>query len=685
MDHTKVDIEPFKVNPKNFKKANKKVIPGGQGSVSFFIDSTTNKKVVLKQSNESLKNQAKILFYQEIETLVLAHHPAIVKFVGWAITSKNKGNIYLEEASKGSLDSMIKKSQAGEADPLWDDTHKLIISYGIAQAMRYLHSLTLLHRDLKCENVLLDDNLYPYVTDFGTSKTVDDVKTSQTVQQTTARIMPPEFLDDYQKYNRSLPIDVYSYAMVLFYLWTEKEPFEGLSNLAIIEKTIKQIRPEFPSNKPLSEKWKTLIERCWAQDFTQRPTFEEICNLLESPEFLTSEIDKGLFNEYKAKLEKEAGTTPTPPPAAAATATANSASADPVLNLKKSADDGNVEAQLEYALRLYNGLGVEKNQDEASHYFELSANGGQSDAQLYYSLILARKGDIQRSADYFSKSMSACNAEAYANYARQLIDNGNTEQSLQCLHDSLRRGSLSATLAFANIHDNETTGGISQVFYEIAANKCHCLDSVGSYFPIDFKVFKCNDCNLEICEGCAKFCHKGHSVVEIGEKNAFVCGCGSNHFVDKKKKKSCSFEFVGESLCNGEPVCYQHFYRCNDCSSGDQSKLICRSCAENCHKGHDVVDCGVKKGFCSCGAKKLSSESKCKLSYFREAKPDACTCMESKSVQLQRWFQCMSCGLYASNEQGVCINCAKNCHADHFLIDRGVRQGKCQCENCTFK
>ena len=50
------------------------------------------------------------------------------------------------------------------------DTIKLKIIYGIAHAMSYLHFHDILHRDLKPDNILLDDSLHPKVADFGLSK-----------------------------------------------------------------------------------------------------------------------------------------------------------------------------------------------------------------------------------------------------------------------------------------------------------------------------------------------------------------------------------------------------------------------------------------------------------------------------------------------------------------------------------
>lgn len=671
-----VDINKFEVNPGDFKKIPKKpTLKGGCGTVTFMTD-PDKRRVVCKTTNENLSKSEKV-FRQEVAILATCKHPAIVEFIGWCI-NKKKGNIYLIALEKGSLEDLISKSMKGNPDPLWDDTHKLIISYGIARAMKYLHSINILHRDLKSENILLDDKLYPYVTDFGTSKNADDIKTSQTVKQTTAKIMPPEFLKDYEKYNRTKPIDVYSYAMILFYLWSEKQPFPEDNPLIIVEKTIKNIRPQFPDDAP-EEKWRNLILHCWEQDPAFRPTFDAICNLLESPEFVTPEAKKE-FDEYKKYLDS--GTTST-------TVETKKAPQDPIKKLKEDADKGDANAQNSYALRLYNGLGVKKDQDEARRYFELAAKQGNHEAELWYSLMLTREGNDDESAEYYQKSIDGSFMEAYAIYCQQLIDGEDIESAVGYLQQSIQQGSINAMISYGNVCEIDPSYGSADIFYDLASSCCHCRDSIGFYFPNDYKVYHCIDCDLDMCEGCAKHCHKNHQTEYTQLDHSFVCGCGKDHFKDNRGKSRCSVEFVGEMKCGDQPVCYQHLFQCLDCNDKSEGKYICRSCIENCHKGHNVVDCGLVKGYCSCGTYQLdNSNMKCKSTYYVPIKQNECSCKSNNYPQLQRWFQCMTCGLYSDDSQGVCYSCAHRCHDGHLVLDRGVKRRICQCkdiEKCQLR
>lgn len=302
------ETEKYIVDPKDFQKVPKSKHFEGGYSYVYLVTRNTEKYVMKVTKNKLKKEELKRSFYQEVTVLSLFHHPAMVPFIGYCVDD-NKGKIYLKFIEKGSLDDNIQKNCTKVADQLWDETHKYIISYGIARVMKYLHSHNILHRDLKAENVLLDEDLHPYVTDFGTSKAVDDARNTATVKQTTLYIMPPELISD-PKFNRTKEIDIYSYSMILYYLWTEKRPYSPQEPpLSIVQKVVSNNRPKFESGTQPNINWQNLITQCWSQDPKNRPSFSHICDLLESAAFQTN-IDKSLFNQYKQLIDKEPGTVP---------------------------------------------------------------------------------------------------------------------------------------------------------------------------------------------------------------------------------------------------------------------------------------------------------------------------------------------------------------------------------------
>lgn len=81
--------------------------------------------------------------------------------------------------ANNSLEDLI---QSG-SNQQYDFTHKLIISYGIACAIEYLHSHDIVHQNIKSTNVLLDEELRPYLADLKIV-TKGDLNLNMTVNQT---------------------------------------------------------------------------------------------------------------------------------------------------------------------------------------------------------------------------------------------------------------------------------------------------------------------------------------------------------------------------------------------------------------------------------------------------------------------------------------------------------------------
>lgn len=873
MDGESFDIEEFRVDPDDFQKDDTRpTISSGYGCVSFMVQKNTKIPCAVKRTNESLLGvDMKRSFTREIETLGKCQHPAIVPFIGFA-EKNNFGYIYLVEMKNGSLQTILEKARKGKRISGFDQTTKYIVSYGIACSMKYLHSLNRIHRDLKAGNVLLDEQLRPFLTDFGTAKEIDkSIPINQTLSATTPVIMAPEFIDDPSTFSNSLPIDVYSYGITLYELWTEMLPFPHLKGLFQIYTAVTNgERPKIPIS--LSPNWAKLIEKCWSHNPDDRPTFHEIVEMLESDEYLTSDINKDEVAKYRRFLEesslnrswvvsgvrvtarktkyedtqdvenpvltkmrqdadngdiearfnyviaqfggdygnpnhKEAlkyalpyinRQNATDKKFVVDTATiefyagkcyslfekyteaqkllkraVNHGNAEAAFYLaelifdgkvesrssselemlykraadngvaeaikkyaymtyygtfngrpdkqkaieyfhkgsdlgdselmyiwairneygrnieknvkeamrlmKLSADNGYTPAMVDYGIHLLNGINVEKNEDEAKARFEAAAINEDSLGELYYSVMLSHDGDTESASKYLTGCLNTNEVpEAWSVYGRQLVEEGNDQDALPSLYYAAQNGSINAFLCLGELCEKNPSMGDANFFFEAASNFCHCLDEKGFFTPISYKVYHCYGCNIDICEGCAKHCHQGHNVDYVQELSGFTCACGKNGFKDH-----CSGEYVGESTG------YQHLYQCETCCMKSDQEFICKSCAEKCHKGHQIIDCGVQRNFCSCGMKQIPHNFKCRLLDFNDMKRPYQHCsIDKKSTNIrQRWFQCISCGLYGSEDTGVCKACSVICHSDHIVLDLGVKEKCCCCHNtgCSFQ
>lgn len=97
--------------------------------------------------------------------------------------------------------------------------------------------------------------------------------------------------------------DVYAFSMIVYILITGLYPFSKVRNLVeLMTKLQTGKRPTIPSDTP--QVYAQLIEKCWSQDVSERPSFEEIVNELKTnQDFITYEIDEDEFKEFVNSID----------------------------------------------------------------------------------------------------------------------------------------------------------------------------------------------------------------------------------------------------------------------------------------------------------------------------------------------------------------------------------------------
>ncbi|KAG0613255.1 hypothetical protein M758_6G088400 [Ceratodon purpureus] len=261
---------------------------------------------VAKKTFEGSENAE---FEKEADILSRLCHPNITSM--FCCARKKRNCSLIMELMDGDLDHLMERRCDGSADsdcapfPILEAMDTMD---QIGEGVKYLHSQGIVHRDLKSKNILYkkarnSENGYVHVkvTDFGVSKTRDKSNTNSdlTFNVGTNRWMPPEVMKLTEMGNQRswfpktekapkypFKVDTYSFGMVCYEILTGHRPFHGNQNEKDIKRRVMKDgeRPKIPDNCP--PKLKALIEKCWSQKPTERPTFAEICGELKYLKYL---------------------------------------------------------------------------------------------------------------------------------------------------------------------------------------------------------------------------------------------------------------------------------------------------------------------------------------------------------------------------------------------------------------
>ncbi|PCH44518.1 kinase-like protein, partial [Wolfiporia cocos MD-104 SS10] len=225
------------------------------------------------------------------EAIVWKHisHPNIVPFIG-IDCSENSLGIVSTWMEHGTIMTFLKRDPYANRVKLLSD---------VAKGLQYLHLQGILHGDIKGTNILIDGQRRARLCDFGMAAVLYDPDTVHpmwtrsrpvgSIRWTAPEIVAPEYfgLDTTAVSSASPKSDVYSFAMTMWEVFTEKIPFQDHARDATVIWTAvnQQRRPlRDPAShwRGLSDNIWELIDRCWNHDPAQRPFIDEVLQSLNA-------------------------------------------------------------------------------------------------------------------------------------------------------------------------------------------------------------------------------------------------------------------------------------------------------------------------------------------------------------------------------------------------------------------
>ncbi|KAF7017501.1 hypothetical protein CFC21_030937, partial [Triticum aestivum] len=159
---------------------------GSGGFAVVYKGMLKNGEVAVKRLRDAYKYEKE--FLREVESLMKVKHKNIVQFLGYCVDIQGKvdrynGKIIMADVQErllcfvylpnGTLNKHIKVDTSCGTE--WKTCYHII--KGICEGLHYLHSINIMHLDLKPSNILMDDNMIPKITDFGVSRNFEEMQT----------------------------------------------------------------------------------------------------------------------------------------------------------------------------------------------------------------------------------------------------------------------------------------------------------------------------------------------------------------------------------------------------------------------------------------------------------------------------------------------------------------------------
>jgi serine/threonine protein kinase len=177
--------------------------------------------------------------------------------------------------------------QAIEANSLPDTTGRARIALQVARALERVHSLDVVHRDVKPDNVHLDPSGKAKLMDFGIAKTRQVTLTRTGFTLGTPHYMAPEMLTGQ---TATAQVDVYSFGILLYELLCGKKPIDADTVERIFFAVLNEPVPiRHLEDAGIPRSLCDIVQHCTEKDPGKRPrTFTEVCELLE--QFLATAV-----------------------------------------------------------------------------------------------------------------------------------------------------------------------------------------------------------------------------------------------------------------------------------------------------------------------------------------------------------------------------------------------------------
>ncbi|ORX63894.1 kinase-like protein, partial [Linderina pennispora] len=258
---------------------------GAFGSVYVGINLDTSELMAVKeirfpaQPTKLSGEGSKIV--REMQVMSMLQHPNIVTYYGIEV-HREKVYLFMELCTRGSLAKLIQEQ--GRVDEV---TARLFVVQ-MLRGLRYLHASGICHRDIKCDNTLLDDSMTIKLVDFGAAKVLNRQSLAMRTRRGrdgatltgTPMYMAPEVITG-PAAERPEPgalgaQDIWSLGCCIVEMLTGSAPWAHLDNEWAIMYHVVADSPPLPDASLVGSDGLDFLQKCFTRAPSKRPTAEEL-------------------------------------------------------------------------------------------------------------------------------------------------------------------------------------------------------------------------------------------------------------------------------------------------------------------------------------------------------------------------------------------------------------------------
>ena len=264
---------------------------GGMANVYLANDTILDRKVAIKVLRGDLSNDEKFIrrFKREALSVSNLSHPNIVEVYD---VGEEDGNYYIvmEYIDGKTLKQLLQKRGALTLTEVID------IMCQLTDGLAHAHEAYIIHRDIKPQNIMIEDNGLVKITDFGIAMELNSTQLTQTNSvMGSVHYLPPEQANGKGSTVKS---DIYSLGILMYELLTGSVPFKGDTAVEIALKHMKEKIPSIRKQNPtIPQSVENIVLKATAKNPKNRyDTVRDMYNDLKTA--LDRDNEKRLVYEY---------------------------------------------------------------------------------------------------------------------------------------------------------------------------------------------------------------------------------------------------------------------------------------------------------------------------------------------------------------------------------------------------